>query len=347
MKNKEIYKYIQISILLSLPISVLVQFTELFEMFISLRFENGSFFAFTFHGLIELAITFFACMCLFSINFYIIKPFNAEYKVKITDYIIALIISFIVVSLVTHYLFAIRNSLFDMEPSRDQLFLIFKDLFLATVVLICTLVIKIFNQRNHSKLEVQKLKFELLNHQFDMLKNQLSPHFLFNTLSSLKTLINESPPVAQTYLDHLSAVLRYSLSATEKNLVTLRQELEFVQSYINLIQLRFSENISFQMDVEKRYHEYSIPPLAIQTLIENAIKHNEISSRHPLRIGIESTNNNSLIVKNNINNKYNPEPGLGLGLTNLDNQFRIISGKEIIISKINGFFKVEIPLLEL
>jgi len=346
MNKKEFSKYIQISIVLSAAISILVQFTELFEMYMSLQFENDSLLSFIFHGLIELSIIFFACMCMFGISFYFLKPLNAEYRVKVKDYIIALIISFIVVSLVTHFLFTIRNILFDIEPYNQQSLLIFLDLFLATVVLGCTHVIKIFNQRNQSILEIQNLKFELLQRQFDLLKNQLSPHFLFNTLNSLKTLINDSPPVAQTYLDHLSTVLRYTLSATEKNLVTLREELDFVQSYTNLIQLRFSENITFQMEIEKKYLEYNIPPLALQTLIENAIKHNEISRRHPLEIIIKTTNNHTLVVKNNINQKYSPEPGLGLGLSNLSNQFRILSGSELSISKQNGSFKVEFPLLK-
>jgi len=346
MGKEHIFKNLKLVLGLSAAISVLVHFSGLFEKMTTSGFGDDTILYFVFHGLVELSITFFACLLLFSVNFYVLEPLNPEARIKGNHYLIALMVSFILASFTTHYLFALRKVLLDIEMATQQLYFIFKDFFLALVVIICTHVIRIINQRNKNRREVQDLKLDLLQRQFDVLKNQVSPHFLFNTLNSLKTLIKESPEAAQTYLDHLSSVLRFSLSSSEKDLVTLREELDFVQSYIHLLQLRFSENITFWIDINEPFLQYKVPPSALQSLIENAIKHNEISKRNMLKITIQTLGNGSLIVKNNINTKFSPEPGMGLGLSNLSDQFRILSGKEIRITRENGLFIVELPLIK-
>jgi sensor histidine kinase YesM len=341
------YKNIKLVLGLSVAISVMVHFSGLFEELTTVRNGYDTILYFAFHGLIELFITFFVCMLLFYVNFYFLRPLNSEAKIKGINYFIALVVSFILAWLTTHYLFVLRSVVLDIEMAAQQLYLLFKDFFLAIVVLFSTHIIRIVNQRNKTRLEVRDLKLNLLQRQFDVLKQQISPHFLFNTLNSLKTLIKESPVGAQTYLDHLSSVLRYSLAASEKNLVTLREEMDFVQSYIQLLQLRFSGNISFRIEIDESSLDCMIPPSAIQSLIENAIKHNEISKRNVLNIIIQASGNGSLVVKNNINVKFSPEPGLGLGLSNLSGQFRMLSGQDIAVIKENGFFIVELPLMNL
>jgi sensor histidine kinase YesM len=331
---------------LSAAITVLVHFSDLFEKMATVDFEFNAILYFVLHGLVELSITFIACLLLFWVNFYVIKPLKPEAKIKGFHYFIALVASYVLVLFMTHYLFALRKVLFDIEMAPQQLYLMFKDFFLALFVLVSTHVIRIINQRNKNRREVQDLKLDVLQHQFDVLKNQVSPHFLFNTLNSLKTLIKESPLAAQDYLDHLSSVLRYSLSITEKKLVSLCEELDYVKSYIHLIELRFGSNIVFLFDINESFLHYKIPPSALQSLLENAIKHNEISNKNKLNITIYTPESGSVIVKNNINTKFSPEPGLGLGLSNLHNQFKILSGKDISISKENGSFIVELPLIE-
>jgi sensor histidine kinase YesM len=346
MRTEYIHKSFKLVTWLSAAISVLVHFSGLFEKLITSGVGYSTILNFAFNGLVELSITFFVCLLLFSVNFYVLKPLNPEAKIKGTLYLVALAVSFVLASLTTHYLFALRNLLFDGEAATQRLIFIFKDFFLALVVMTSTHVIRIINQRNQNQLEIHNLKINLLQRQFDLLKNQVSPHFLFNTLNSLKTLIKESPGAAETYVDHLSSVLRYSLVASEKNLVTLCEELDFVQSYIHLIQLRYSENITFWIDVKESALEHKIPPSALQLLIENAIKHNEISKKKNLNITIQTSGQGSLLVKNNLNTKFAPEPGLGLGLANLSNQFRIISGQEISIAREHGLFVVELPLIK-
>lgn len=297
--------------------------------------------------LLELFITFFICFILFGLNFYILRPFQTNQISKPLSIFFALLVSFTIVSIFSHFLFDFKNIIFPrVDIYSNGKNHVFKDFFEALVVIVSVFVIKVAYQNQQNKLEIQSLKIENLQRQYDALKNQVSPHFLFNALNSLKTLIRESPDVAQEYVNQLSSVLRYTLKANENKLVVLNDELQFVASYFYLIKMRYSHNITMVQQINDKMLMYKIPPLAIQTLIENAVKHNEISKRNPLEILIYSSDNDTLIIKNNINKKFAQESGTGLGLVNLTNQYSILADKEIQITKDDTNFIVEIPLLK-
>lgn len=346
MTNPITRKYIILSLWLSLAISILVHFSSLFDEFVSITFSQQIAVRFVINALLELSITFTISFILFWINFYILKPLQSNKKINWINFILAFAVSFFVVIILTHYLFALKKGFLPKAdiPRSGHLF-ITKDFFLALVVIICIYVIRLVFQNQKNRLEIQDLKIENLQRQFDALKNQVSPHFLFNSLSSLKTLIYESPEVAQQYLDHLSLVLRYTLQANENRLVRLSDELQFVESYFFLIKLRFTKNISMVQSISNELLGHKIPPLALQILMENAVRHNEISKRNPLEISIATTQSQTLVVSNTINKKFAPEPGAGVGLVNLSNQYRILGDQDISIRKEDQKFIVEIPLL--
>lgn len=346
MTNPITRKYIVLSLWLSLAISILVHFSSLFDEFVSSTFSQQIAVRFVINALLELSITFTISFILFWINFYILKPLQSNKKINWINFILAFAVSFFVVLILTHYLFALKKGFLPKSdiPRSGHLF-ITKDFFLALVVIICIYVIRLVFQNQKNRLEIQSLKIENLQRQFDALKNQVSPHFLFNSLSSLRTLINESPEVAQEYLDQLSTVLRYTLQSNENRLVNLSDELQFVESYFFLIKLRFTKNISLVKSISNELLGYKVPPLALQILLENAIRHNEISKRNPLEISIATTQDRTLVVSNTINKKFAPEPGAGVGLANLSNQYRILGDRDISIRKEDQKFIVEIPLL--
>ena len=347
MDNKITKKYIVLTIWLSLSISILVHFSRIFDEAISHSSMQSSTIYFICNILSELLITFVICALLFLINFFILKPLQTNRIHKPATIAIALLVSFTIVLILSHYLFELKGMIFPrVETGRHEGAFAFKDFFVALVVIISVYVIKVIYQNQQNRLEIQALKIENLQSQFDALKNQVSPHFLFNSLNSLKTLIRETPEVAQEYLNHLSSVLRYTLQANENKLVSLYDELQFVESYFFLIKLRFNKNITLVQNINDKLMNYKVPPLALQILIENAIKHNEISKRNSLEI-LVFTNDENLVVKNNINKKYSPEPGAGVGLVNLSNQYMILAGKEILIKNDESNFVVEIPLLKL
>ena len=346
MDNKITGKYIALAIWLSLSISILVHFSRVFDETISHSSSQSSLIYFLGNILSELFITLLICFLLFLINFYILKPFQPNRRHKTATIAIALLVSFTIVLILSHFLFQFKGVIFPrVDADRHESTFVFKDFFVAMVVIISIYVIKVIYQNQQNRLEIQALKIENLQSQFEALKNQVSPHFLFNSLNSLKTLIRETPEVAQEYLNHLSSVLRYTLQANENKLVSLNDELQFVESYFFLIKLRYNKNITLVQNINNKLMNSKIPPLALQILIENAIKHNEISKRNSLEISV-STTDDTLVVKNNINKKYSPEPGAGVGLVNLSNQYRILAGKEILIKKDESNFVVEIPLLK-
>lgn len=196
-------------------------------------------------------------------------------------------------------------------------------------------------RKNEILLENEHLKSENLLVQLSSLKNQLNPHFLFNSLNTLSWLINEDKEKSQRYLQKLSQVLRYSLSMQEQSLVPLKEELTLVDSYIFLLQIRFGNNLQIIKNIEEV--QFKIPPLSLQLLIENAIKHNVISTASPLSIWIE-LRDNVLIVRNTHKPKPNSE-GTGIGLVNLNERFKILASREVEIEQNEKEFKVVLPLI--
>ena len=224
--------------------------------------------------------------------------------------------------------------------------LVSRNLFCTAVVLICVFVYRLLQRQQMIELEIEKLRSESIQSQFESLKNQVSPHFLFNSLTALKVLIEESPGLAKQYVSHLSQVLRYTLQSKRKQVVPLEEELEFTESYLFLLKMRYDTNLKITVHVADKFRRWNLPPLTIQTLVENAVKHNEISDEFPFEITISAVDNAILHVANRIQEKLTPEEGTGTGLVNLSELFRLLVEKEIQIYKTETMFIVEVPLIK-
>ncbi len=199
--------------------------------------------------------------------------------------------------------------------------------------------------KNEILLENEHLKNENLLVQLTSLKNQLNPHFLFNSLNTLSWLINEDKEKSQHYLQKLSQVLRYSLSMQEQSLVPLKEELALLENYIFLLQIRFGDNLKIVRNIENV--QFKIPPLSLQLLIENVIKHNIISTASPMNIWVEmNENKKTIIVRNTLTRKVNSE-GTGIGLVNLNERFKILASQEIEIEQNEKEFMVILPLISI
>lgn len=191
-----------------------------------------------------------------------------------------------------------------------------------------------------------KLIEENLSNQLKTLKDQIKPHFLFNTLNTLSALIrNESRDVGLTFVDDLASVYRYILEKSNNDLVDIKDELEFAYSYIRILKKRFHNSFDNEILIPEKYFSYQIPPLTLQLLIENAIKHNEYSNDSPLHIKIVIDQNN-IRVENNLKPKEDDSSGLGIGLQNLNQRYIILAKKEIIINNNDNKFIVRIPLIK-
>lgn len=192
--------------------------------------------------------------------------------------------------------------------------------------------------------DAEKLKKENVKAQYESLKNQVNPHFLFNSLNALTHLVYEDQDKAARFIKQLSEVYRYVLDTREKEVVTVEEEIRFVKSYLYLQQIRFESNLSVKLNLEST--KGKVAPLALQLLLENAIKHNIISKDEPLTIAVFEQNG-YIVVENTLQKKnITPENASGIGLKNICNRYKFLSNKEVMISNANGKFTVKLPILE-
>lgn len=232
----------------------------------------------------------------------------------------------------------------DHMPSSVYLMIQFiKDLVLLLVTFLFTALLLSLNKTQKTIVENQKLMVENLQNKYDALKNQVDPHFLFNSLNTLNGLIGFDDEKAHEYVDQLASVFRYTMQ--NKPVICLEDELEFVKSYAYLMQIRYGESFRLEYNIDEKYLKYHILPFGLQLLIENAVKHNVISKKYPLLITIETTGDELVRVKNNLQQK-NDQKSSGVGLANLNERYHLMFDRIIGIDQTNDLFIVEIPLVK-
>ncbi|REC55819.1 histidine kinase [Chryseobacterium piscium] len=197
-----------------------------------------------------------------------------------------------------------------------------------------------------SKKEVveQKLIAKSANAQFESLKNQLDPHFLFNSLNVLSSLIDENPNQAQKFTASMSKIYRYVLEQKDKELVTVEEEIEFAKTYCELLKTRFENSVDFEFNVEKEDLRKFVVPLSLQLLLENCIKHNFATSSKPLLIKVFSENK-TLCIENNLQARELIKESAGIGLANIVQRYALLTKENVFIEKSEDYFKVKLPIL--
>lgn len=201
-----------------------------------------------------------------------------------------------------------------------------------------------FGKFRETLVETEKLKKETLQQQFDSLKSQVNPHFLFNTLSSLSALVAEDADKADDFLNDMSRVYRYMLRSNQHEWVTLQQELLFIHSYCRLLKTRYGNSICVQIETDEKYNGYMLPPLTLQLLLDNAIKHNKTGKEEPLQIFIATENKNTLIVKNNLQKKQKSIHNHAVGLKSLAAKFDLQNLPGFSVAETATEFMVTVPL---
>ncbi|MCZ4693741.1 sensor histidine kinase [Ancylomarina euxinus] len=206
----------------------------------------------------------------------------------------------------------------------------------------------------HAKGSMQALKVALtqkallenqnIASQYEALKNQVDPHFLFNSLNVLSSLVDENPEMAQKFISKLSHIYRYILDQKNQELVNLEEELSFADKYIFLQQIRFEGGVNYSTDIAFSDMNKTTIPLALQILIENIFKHNIVSDEKPINIKIE-TDNHYLIVSNNINPKSTKQTSHKMGLENIKARYNYFTDERIIIEETADLFKIKLPLI--
>ncbi|MBR3710877.1 MAG: histidine kinase [Bacteroidales bacterium] len=219
-----------------------------------------------------------------------------------------------------------------------------RDFSFMVVVLLLTKLLHTLYERNNIAVENEALRAENVITHYEALKSQMDPHFMFNSLNTLQSIIGTDAEKAQHYVQELSQVLRATLQ--NKEVVTLEQELQGVQAYCNLMQIRYGDNLRFDFQIDSKYHSFLLLPLSLQGLVENAIKHNVISGKQPLLVSIVTTEEPSLKVSNPIQPKIMEETGNGIGLANLSERYQLKWNRNVEIVNDGTTFEVVLPLIE-
>jgi len=331
----------------ALKLSIVISLLLVLFMFIGFVFsgkdihllERGS----IYNAVIQYITSVFLLFSLYEFCFWVFrkkwKRHKKHFIVLFGTIAMAVLISPVFSKIALHFIQSLEVDL----HNRIIILNLIKDLVLAFIVYLSTLSFVVVIHNQQTLLENQRLLAENIRNRYDALKNQLNPHFLFNSLNTLDGLIGFDDEKAHSYLQNLSSSFRYTIQ--NKKVTTLIDELQFVKSYDYLMKIRYGDNLNIQYAVNEKYNLYYIMPVSLQLLIENAIKHNVINDKHPLTIHIETTDNDAVKIYNTIQPKIDADEGEGIGLSNLAERYRLLFGMEVVITQ-NGVFTVEIPLIE-
>ena len=196
------------------------------------------------------------------------------------------------------------------------------------------------------QLEKERLVRENVQGQLEGLKNQVNPHFFFNSLNTLAYLIPEAPAKAENFVQKLSTAYRYILEIRDRETVTVEEELDFLDAYTCLLNERFGDNLQIDINVPAHLLQMGIVPLALQMLFENAIKHNVVSAQSPLTISVSVEKGDQLVVRNNLQRKQQVMASTKVGLENIKRRYRLLSAQEVEVFATQQSFIVILPLLK-
>lgn len=234
----------------------------------------------------------------------------------------------------------------DVPDHNEELkiFLYILPLVTSTMFLVIVEMIISIEEQNHLEVKLARIEKEQINSKYSALKEQLDHHFLFNNLSVLSSLIYEDVEKADHFIQDFSSIYRYVLRINKQRLVSVKEELEFIDNYLQLYKFRFEEGFDFKVSVGDEFMDNLIPPLTLQVLVENAIKHNVVSNRFPLRLSIEN-NNDQLWVRNTYQEKETKEISTQTGQSNLVEKYKLLECPLPIFKIVNGEYIAIVSLI--
>lgn len=246
----------------------------------------------------------------------------------------------LMLSLITH---------FTIDPKLNLGKNLFDNLIVAVIMNFILVAITegifFFREWRNSEVDAERFKKESIRAQFESLKNQVNPHFLFNSLNTLSGLIDHDKEVSKEFLDDLSSIYRYVLQNRDEELVTVQRELDFIRSFTGLLKKRHGDRVAFHFNVAKEDLEKGIPPMTLQLLVENAVKHNVASRKRPLKVEIFSQNE-YLVVRNNLQRKKEVD-STGVGLENIRSRYQYLIEQTIEIEETENYFQVKVPVIKM
>ena len=338
-----LFKHIKLSLTFGLVIYFVILLIRYFSGY-SIVFDNRLLFEFLIYMLYSLVLYGVNALLFIQLD----KKFGKNNFSK-KRIIAGFVLSIVITMLAVFFLRIVEEVVIEKEP-----FLIFLEnekisnyLMPFIITLVGVLFFSTFffyKSLQDKKIKEQKIIAGTASAKFESLKSQLDPHFLFNSLNVLTSLIEEDQDKAQKFTTSLSKVYRYVLEQKDKDLVSIEEELHFAKTYMSLLKMRFEEAIYIELPKEIKNPEAKVVPLSLQILLENCVKHNVVSENNPLLIKIIE-DNNQLIVINNFQPKQTVKKSSGVGLKNIKERYNILSTREMFINQENNEFIVQLPLL--
>jgi sensor histidine kinase YesM len=341
-----------------IPRAIVLSFTIFFVLLL-VRLITGNKIQFDYYFLVNFGYTMLYSLSLYFANaaifIYLDKIFKTDRFIP-KRIVIGFIASFLV-SIIVIFLLRIFEDVL-VEGSSFSAFLNNEEMSNYLVAIIVTFFVTLafhafyfYKAYTENKVKEQKVIAGTASAQFESLKNQIDPHFLFNSLNVLSSLIEENPDNAQRFTTSLSKIYRYVLEQKDKELVPVEEELAFAKTYMNLLKMRFENSITYELPTDEDWiasflsmAEAKVVPLSLQLLLENTIKHNVVSETKPLHIKIYFENS-YLIVENNLQKKEILQERKGVGLQNIVNRYALISERKVLVEETQTEFKVKIPIL--
>lgn len=338
-KEKKIYNPFSIknALLTSIAISTLIHVLLFFVSYLNFTRADVLTFNTLRDVLISITGAFLQLFFMFTFCFYFIQKTWTPFK----KYFIAffgLLILTIILSVIFNWIYSFTMS----NQAFRTVNMMYKNLMINFLY---ALIVALITTSIHVMVQNQKIVSESIRNRYEALKNQLDPHFLFNSLNTLDGLIGYDDEKAHNYLQNLSYTFRHTIQ--NKEIAELSEELKFLDAYVYLMKIRYGDNFRIDYQIDDKYRSYLILHVSLQLLVENAIKHNTADDKHQLFISVETTSNSSIKVTNNKNPKIEEEwKEKGIGLGNLAERYRLLFNKKIKIEDSDHIFSVEIPLIK-
>ena len=338
---------IQKEIKQNLKLTIIVFFAiQLLNVLLGTPFKLGI------HLLINFAFTLLYCFSLGFANSYIIyrldNHFNKE-KFSKKRIVVNILLSFIVTVLIIFLLrvfeeVIVSGKSFKVYIANESPANFIVAIVITFIIIISFYLVHFYKAYKDNQVKEQKIIAGTASAKFESLKNQLDPHFLFNSLNVLSSLIEENPENAQKFTTSLSKIYRYVLEQRDKELVSVEEELQFAKTYMNLLKMRFENSITYELPEKFGNEEAKVVPLSLQLLLENCIKHNIVSESKPLHIKI-AIEENQLTITNNLQKKEVLQDRKGVGLQNIVNRYAILTKRNVLVEENDNHFKVFLPIL--
>ena len=294
---------------------------------------------------------FFTCFYWFSMRWFVLffRSNFPEYKDTRKRVLLLILSTVAVVLLLNNFCYDIHDLLLpEAHRGGTTKFDYAKSTFMVVFLILSIYEgVYFYHRWRLSLIETERLRQENISSQLDALKSQVNPHFLFNSLNTLTYLIPEDEERAVRFVQRLSKVYRYILEIRDRALITVAEELDFLDAYQFLLKERFGENLQIHLQLDPAVKQLQMIPLSMQMLLENAIKHNIISKERPLHIEITvGTRNGTLLVRNHLQPKLQKQESTQVGLDNIRRRYAFYTNADIQISEEDGWFSVELPLLQ-